>query len=291
VQFPFVTKFRGFYGWWPTLGPVLRWLSALGLLVWIWQPPGRLLLLMLFSSLAPYMITWTLQGGGEWRFTMHAYPFYLLAAFAAVAWIADGLRALFVARAETLKRWRDNRVAVKIAATAALIAVAWVGDFWSPYFVAREGLLAGESTSIAAGDNDGVFFGSGWTGLVHSGMVTSRFSRAERATLRVPFPERRAYHVVLRMDATPDANGSPQRVHVFIDNHPAGVFDLTWNEERVGAVTMDVSANEISPGRAQLEFVADRVAPLGAQAETAFPEVPATLPVAFRLWYVRVTPQ
>ena len=196
------------------------------------------------------MITWTLQGGGEWRFTMHAYPFYLLAAFAAVAWIVYGVRvahrqphvdAYGVARRS---RRRES------AGHGGLIAIAWLASFWSPYFVARESLLAGEPTSVAAGDNDGVFFGTGWTGLVHSGMVTSRFANAERATLRVPFPERRAYHLVLRMDAVPDANGSPQRVRLFIDNRPSGVFDLAWNEERVGAVTLD-SAGERRLARAR----------------------------------------
>jgi len=285
-----VTKFRGFYGWWPALDPVLRGLAAFGLLIWIWQPRGRFLLLILVTSLAPYMITWTLRGGGEWRFTMHAYPFYLIAAFAAVAWLAVGIRAIASTRAATLTHWRAERVAAKVFITAALIAIAWVADFWSPYFVAREGLVAGESTSVAAGDNDGVFFGSGWTGLVHSGMVTSRFSNAERATLRVPLPERRLYHVVLRMDALPDANGSPQRVRLFIDNHQAGVFDLAWNEERVGTLTLDLPPTEFSPGRARFEFVADRVAPLGP-AEAIFPDLPPSAPVAFRLWYVRLTPQ
>ena len=290
VEFPFVTKFRGFYGWLPSLGPVLRWLSAFGLLIWIWQPRGRLLLLILLTSLAPYMITWTLRGGGEWRFTMHAYPFYLLAAFAAVAWLVAGVRSLIASRQSTLAAWRAQHVGAKGLATAALVAIGCLANFWAPYFVAREGLLAGEPTSVAAGENDGVFFGAGWTGLVHSGTVTSRFANAQPATLRVPFPERRAYHLVLRMDAVPDANGSPQRVRLFIDNRPAGVFDLAWNEERVGALTLDLSASDVSPGRARLDFIADRVAPLG-QAEASFPDLPASAPVAFRLWYVRLTPQ
>ncbi len=290
VQYPFVTKFRGFYGWWPALGPILQALSALGLLIWIWQPHGRLLLLVLFASLAPYMITWTLQGGGEWRFTMHAYPFYLLAAFATVGWIVSGIRAVASSRTTTLTAWRAGHVGAKALATAAVIAIAWLASFWSPYFIARERLLAGEPTSVEAGDNDAVFFGTGWTDLVHSGNVTSRFANAERATLRVPFPERRAYHLVLRMDAVPNPNGSPQRVRLFIDNRPLGVFDLAWNEERVGALTLDLPAGDVSPGRARLDFIADRVAPLG-QAEASFPDLPASAPVAFRLWYVRLTPQ
>ena len=290
VQYPFVTKFRGFDGWMPSLGPVLRWLSALGLLIWMWQPRGRLLLLMLFASLAPFMITWNLRGGGEWRFTMHAYPFYLIAAFGAVAWLAT---SFLVAHREppvddrVVARATRRRESARHGSTGG---DRWLANFWSPYFVAARGLLAGESTSVAAGENDGIFFGAGWTGLVHSGTVTARFARAELATMRVPLPERRAYHLVLRMDAVPDANDLPRRVRLFIDGRPAGVFDLAWNAERVGAYTLELSAGEVSPGRARFEFVADRVAPLG-QAETLFPELPASAPVAFRLWYVRLTPQ
>jgi hypothetical protein len=220
---------------------------------------------------------------------MHAYPFYLIAAFAAVAWLATGVRS-FIASRSTIAAWRAQHVGAKALATAALVGIAWLANFWAPYFVAREGLLAGEPASVEAGDNDAVFFGAGWTNLVHSGNVTSRFANAARATLRVPFPERRAYHLVLRMDALPDASGSPQRVRLFIDNRPAGVFDLTWNQERVGALTLDLPASEVSPGRARLDFVADHVAPLG-QAEASFPDLPASVPVAFRLWYVRLTPQ
>ena len=199
-------------------------------------------------------------------------------------------RALISSRQSTIAAWRVQHVGAKALATAALVAIAWLANFWAPDFVAREGLLAGEPTSVEAGDNDAVFFGTGWTGLVHSGMVTSRFANAERATLRVPFPERRAYHVVLRMDAMPNADGSQQRVRLFINNRPAGVFDLAWNQERVGALTLDLPASDVSPGRARLDFVADRVAPLG-QAEASFPDLPASAPVAFRLWYVRLTPQ
>jgi hypothetical protein len=33
---------------------------------------GRFMLLMLFTSLIPYAVTWSVGGGGEWRFTQHA---------------------------------------------------------------------------------------------------------------------------------------------------------------------------------------------------------------------------
>ena len=45
---------------------------------------GRFLLLLLALSVVPYAFTWHIDGGGEWRFTMLAYPIYLIAAALAI---------------------------------------------------------------------------------------------------------------------------------------------------------------------------------------------------------------
>jgi 4-amino-4-deoxy-L-arabinose transferase-like glycosyltransferase len=290
VAYPFETKWRGFTPWLRALGPILSWLSVLGLLLWIWQPAGRFLLLMLFASLAPFMLTWRLQGGGEWRFTMHAYPFYLIAACSAAACLVAAVRAVVADRPRALAGWRAARLLPKAAATALVVAAGALAGFWSPYFIARESLLHGESTSIAAGDNDEVFFRSGWTEPVQAGAVISRFARGERATLFVPFPEQRAYHLVLRMDPVPLTAASDQRVRVLINGREAGAFDLAWNAERVGAYTIELPASDVARGRARFDFVADHAAPVG-EAVTMFPELARVTSVAFRLWYVRVTPQ
>jgi 4-amino-4-deoxy-L-arabinose transferase-like glycosyltransferase len=290
IAYPFQTKWRGFSPWLRGLGPVLRWLSVVGLLVWMWQPAGRFLLLMLFTSLVPFMVTWRLQGGGEWRFTMQAYPFYLIAAFSAVGWVVTEVRALIADRSRAVAEWRANRLGEKAAATALVVLMALVAGYWSPYFIARESLLRGESTSIAAGDNDEVFFRNGWTGLVQAGAVTSRFALGERSTLVVPLPEQRDYHLVLRMDPVPLTAAVVQRIRVLINGREAGAFDLTWDAQRVGAYTIDLPARDAPRGRARFEFIADRVSPVG-QAATMFPDLATAASVAFRLWYVRVTPQ
>jgi 4-amino-4-deoxy-L-arabinose transferase-like glycosyltransferase len=287
--YPFTNKWRGFADWSTHGGQLLEGLAIAGLLMWIWQPTGRLLLLVLLTSLVPYMITWPDQGGSEWRFTMHAYPFYLIAAFAAVAWLAEGARALVSDRTGTLAAWRRQHVAAKVVATAAIVFGGWIAGYWSPYFVARESLLKGEDTSFAAGENDRVFFGGGWSQLVQAGTVLARFAKTDHVTLRIPLPQRRAYRLVMRMDPVPAEGAPPQRVRVFLDGRAAGIFDLAWNPERVGAYTVDLDANSVSPGRARLDLIADHVAPLG-RAQPMFPDLPESLLVAFRLWYVRLSP-
>ncbi len=41
--------------------------------------------MMLALSVVPYAFTWHIDGGGEWRFTMLAYPIYLIASALAIA--------------------------------------------------------------------------------------------------------------------------------------------------------------------------------------------------------------
>ena len=71
--FPFRTKFEGWGQSCRLLGPAVYALSAAGLFLFALCPIGRFLLLFLLVSLAPYAFTWRISGGGEWRFTAHAY--------------------------------------------------------------------------------------------------------------------------------------------------------------------------------------------------------------------------
>jgi hypothetical protein len=80
---PFTAKWIGFEYWLTSLGRVMSWFSIAGLLMFVFDRTGRtgrFLLLMLVLSVVPYAFTWHIDGGGEWRFTMLAYPIYLIAA-------------------------------------------------------------------------------------------------------------------------------------------------------------------------------------------------------------------
>jgi hypothetical protein len=77
---PFTAKWIGLEYWLSGLGRGLAWCSAAGMLMFFLDRTGRFLLLMLVLSVVPYAFTWHIDGGGEWRFTMLAYPIYLIAA-------------------------------------------------------------------------------------------------------------------------------------------------------------------------------------------------------------------
>ena len=78
----FANKWRGFDPWLRGIGRWIAWLAIAGLLLFATTREGWLLLVVLAGSLLPHAASWPV--GAEWRFTMHAYPFYLIAACVAL---------------------------------------------------------------------------------------------------------------------------------------------------------------------------------------------------------------
>src|SRR5258708_19600438 len=87
TSYPFANKWTGFEVWHPLLGRGLALAAIAGLCLLMATPAGRLLLSLLLSSLIPYAWTWRLIA--DWRFTEHAYPFFLIAA-CSPAWLIAG---------------------------------------------------------------------------------------------------------------------------------------------------------------------------------------------------------
>lgn len=80
TAYPFTNKWAPYDVWLPHLSVALQALSLVGLVLFLKSREGRLVLVVLLSALVPFAFTWRVPGGSEWRFTLHAYPFYLLAA-------------------------------------------------------------------------------------------------------------------------------------------------------------------------------------------------------------------
>jgi hypothetical protein len=283
---PFENKWHGFESWLPGLGPLLRLLAIGGLLGWLFVPAGRLLLIMLLGTIAPYMVTWSVGGGGAFHFTMPAYPFYLVAS----CWSAGELVRLVVETRDRARLWRLLRLALpRLAIAGGVLGSLWLFNAQMPYFVARESIGAGVPTTIAAGNRDRAFFVEGWTTLAREGNVTARLAAGERAVLVIPLPDRRAYHVVLRMDPLPFHPDQPQRVRAFVDGRAIAEWPLSSSPDRVGAYAFDIPAGFVEPGRRRLELVSDFTRPM-AETDGAFPEIARDQHAAFRFWLARVTP-
>jgi Dolichyl-phosphate-mannose-protein mannosyltransferase len=274
---PFERKWSGFDPWVPALGAFLWRASLAGLAIWIFSSRGRLMLLMLVSSLAPYAFTWNVGAGGEWRFTMHVYPLYLLAAVQACAsvWAAVRQRAPMPAAA----------IARRAAAVAGVCIIAAIAYVSLPWFVAREAITNGEAVTIAPGDRDRLFYRQGWSTPRTDGNVTARISEAEQTVVHFPLTRKRAYDVILRMD--PVQPDTQQRLTVLFNRQLLGRLQLSWNPERVGSYRLSLPVDWVKLGANEITLVPEPMVAAGS-AGPRFAWLDPATKIGVRFWYVRV---
>lgn len=279
---PFDIKWIGYEGWVGGAGAFLSWLSIAGLVAWLFSVNGRLLLVVLFGSLLPYALTWNVAKGGEWRFTMHVYPLYLLASVYAAALIWRAAVAL------RRRAWQTEPVAwrrfARVGAAVAVLPLAWVAYLFLPWLVVREAIAGNNDISIETGGRDGAFYGAGWSAAYRDGL-TFRVSDAERAIVRIPLPSRRLYHIVLRLDPV-----SPERQHravVLLNRQLLAILPLTWNPQRVGSYPLQLPADKVRVGINELAIVPDTLVP-AASSSLRLPFDDTRALAGVRLWYVRV---
>ena len=277
--------------WWPYdlwirgLADVLRWSAVLGMALWLFSPTGRFTLFVLLLALLPYAFTWNLGGGGEWRFTMHVYSIYLVAAVHAIFSAAALAAAVRRRRAYGDARpfWRGFAMrALAVIAAAALLITWYVG---MPWLVKREAIAAGEAVNVEAGLRDRVFFRSGWSEPRVEGAVTIRVSLNSRATVHFPLPEKRAYEIALRVD--PVAPGVQDRLTVLFNTQVIGRLSLSWNPERIGSYRLSLPAAWTVAGDNEIVLVQDKMV-TAAAAGPQFAWLDPGAELGVRLWYLRV---
>jgi 4-amino-4-deoxy-L-arabinose transferase-like glycosyltransferase len=280
--YPFENKWAGLEEWLPGLGRLLACLSIAGLVAWLWQREGRLLLLMLLGALVPFSVTWTVIGGAEWRLTLFAYAFQLLAAF----WVVDKA----VRHAPLLRTLTPRQVLKPIFAVLGIMTVFAGWTYAMPYAVVREALKSGSAATIPAGYRDLWFFDEGWSRMVLTGNVVSRFATMPVATARLLLVDARPYSLMMRLQPLDVADTPQQSVEVAINDHVIGSLELMWNTERIGQYRLEIPAAVVQPGLNQLAFRSHRMRRIGEGRE-AFPTLKPDQEVAFRLWYVSIVPR
>ena len=238
---PFAIKWNGFRVWSPWIGASLFWLSLAGLGACAFSPEGRVLLLLIATSLLPYAFTWNIGGGGEWRFTMHAYPLYIVSAFYAVALTPR------LARREAWPSFARRATAIALVAIAAIAVYVAL-----PWFVVREALTLGESVSVEAGPRDRVFFRSGWSAPESGGNLTTRTSRAFRPVVHFPLPATADYDIVLRIDPVEAQPASSAMV--LFNGQIAGGFGFVASPERIGSYRLTLPRAWQKTGDNELAF-------------------------------------
>src|SRR5262249_2080503 len=134
--------------------------AVVGLLLLLFSVQGRLFLLVLISSLIPYAFTYEIPGGSEWRFTMHAYPFYMIAsAFCLVILASAPWRGMkHLASDKTIRR----SPAFVGSAVVLLLCLGWFSFNELNFLRKREAVEIGEAAMVESGQRDARFIGSGW---------------------------------------------------------------------------------------------------------------------------------
>lgn len=279
---PFATRFRGYEGYAPHVGAALAWCSAAGLLMLPFVSAGRMLIVILLASLAPFAFTWNVSSGGEWRFTMHAYPLYIVAALFAVDRACRWVLALWRSRGRSMAPSRA--AAIRGAAVAMVVALAWGLYIALPWFVVRESIAHREDVSIETGPRDRLFFPAGWS-APHRDGVPVRVSLAERATVRFPLPAQRNYDIVVRLD--PIAPDLQRRVTLLFNRQLLGSVLLGFDPVRMGSYRLRLPEEQVRIGQNELTIVPDTVV-TAASAGPRFGWLDPATRIGVRLWYVRV---
>jgi hypothetical protein len=284
---PLEMKTGGLDSWVRGAGTAFLAMTSVGLVLLLASGTGRLLLVLLLCSLVPYAFTWNIRGGGEWRFTLHAYSIYLVAACYAVECTIVRVRRMVTAPSGQ-DRWPSRAELTWTLAAIAAAGLAVAAYRQLPYYVAREAVKDGVPASVIAGDRDAVFFGPGWSDARPAGNVTTRVSVADRAIVKLPLPDVRPYDLVLRLDpVAPDRQGT---FVVLLNGRMLGRLPFTWDPLRVGFYRMAVAPDFVRPGPNRLSLVAEpTVSP--ALVRDRYPFLESFTQAGVRLWYVRIEPK
>jgi Dolichyl-phosphate-mannose-protein mannosyltransferase len=272
---PFAIKWGGFGFWAKSLTMLLPAAALAGLAMWPFSSRGRLMLVILVASLVPYAFTWNVAGGGEWRFTMHALPMFLVAAVYGVAALVGA--------------WRTRpplRLLALQAATVAAVAIAAIGLYIAlPWFTAKEAVANGEAANIEADARGRVFYREGWSATHADGLAHVRVSLGERTTVHFPLPKKREYQVVLRVD--PVAPDRQDRLDVLFNSRVVGRIRLLWDPARLGSYRMRLPAEWVVVGDNRLTLVPGTTVSAGSAGPGFAWLDPADI-VGVRMWYLRV---
>jgi hypothetical protein len=204
---------------------------------------------------------------------MHAYPFFLIAAAAAVIVPVHVVRRIRNARLG--ERWQPGRRAVFAGVAIVLTAIAGWLLLWrvAPPLVFAESIRLGGPATIRSGERDGPFFDDEWSEVVTSGTVTTRVARTSRASLSFGLTRGPEYEGLARLDPSPvpmRPGEAAAPVHVLLNGRMIGMCDPASTPERIGVCRFVIPADAVRDGNNKLTFAGAR-------------------PIeGLRLWYLRI---
>ena len=279
TTYPFTNKWGGLGHWVEGLAGWAAAAAAVGLAVLAAVPRGRLVIMMTLGSIVPFAFTWTVDP--DYRFTVQAYPFLLIAAAVAIAVVAGAIRRILVPGGgpTAVAWWREPRT--PWATTVGVVAVTlWLTWGVAPPLVLAETLRAREDATVIAGARDGAFFRSGWSPVLRGPNVSQRVTSGE-GKLTIRLPEEGDYPATLRMDPFPRplaaSPGPLPAVEVLLNGAAIATIQLEWAPDRVGTYRIVLPRTAVRPGSNQIILRVRRASDGDDQA--------------ISLWYLRVHPR
>jgi hypothetical protein len=288
TSYPFTNKWRGLDAWMTGLGEWASLAALAGLVILAVSAPGRLLLIVMVTSLLPFSLTWTVDP--DYRFTVFVYPMLLIAAAVACDAAVRGVRAVLLPGvSRTAMPWRVTAWRPWAATLIPMLVVLWFVTRVSPSLVFADALRNGQDAMVTAGGRDGAAFLSGWSAVVGQGNVRSRIVLDE-AVLSIRLPDEADYPATLRMDPFPrPPDGGTTRlpsVELALNGSPVATIPLRWTPGRVGSYDVVLPRAAVRRGANRLVL---RVARLPATpSDLVHPGL--TDGAAVALWYLRVHP-
>lgn len=225
TRYPFLNKWKGFIYISPLLSKFLAGCALIGTILLLFSSHGRLILLLLLSSLIPYAFTYEIAGGNEWRFTMHAYPFYLIAGALFLTVIIGALLAQNTWRLFSDHAFSRRSLLMTSCVLLFLLTGGWFLFNQSNFLRKEEAIKADESILIQSGNRDSRFFTSGWYMPVQSNGEELRITKAAEAELSVPLKRAKEYNLILRANPVFEKPLKPAMISVTVNSQPVGKFE------------------------------------------------------------------
>jgi hypothetical protein len=256
-----------------------------GLALFLWSSRGRFLLLLGFASLLPYAFTWRVTGGAEWRFTMHVYPFLLLAAVWAIH--QCGSFVTLMSRGPGVWSPFEQRTFLRrLAATIALAGTLGLLLTELPHRLIWRDLRESGTAHLRTGPGDTRYFTHGWYPPIARQNVTTRYARGTSGFMSLPMIAGRDHRLTLRLAPYHVDSAPSQTVSLSLNGTAIGVLELEWNPTRMGSYEVNVPGELVRRGANVLRLDGSAIH-IASRASDPFARDGQA--VGFRVWWVNVT--
>jgi hypothetical protein len=287
TTYPIGNKWHGYTYVSRSFGVLLEAAAIAGLVLFLAFADGRLVLVVLFGALLPFAAIWETRTGAQWRFTLFAYPFYLIAACHSLLALLSLVFAERRRRLASLVRSHPKRWAAFATLALAAFAAATQGRRAWYYLLIREAAATQGGYSVVAGGGDGWFFGDGWHAPVSAGNVTGRYSRGPAATMWIPRFPPGISAMTFRMQACSGDPAPKRDVRVAVNGVEVGTLPVVWDSKRAREYEVRLPAEVAGLDWNRIDLKADGSTILEGDQPCSLGATRGQ-DVAFFLWYVRV---